>query len=137
EFDYKADEKTEVRSLGTLLDSSLGGEEMRLKTHLAVISDNAFSFSTKYATEVMARIRLDPKTKTVETGALFYEEFLPAGTILYSLAIAEEPRGTNGHDLKSADDVLGFVNGCLDHTKNESVIQIGANATTGKGLCTA
>ncbi|MDX1971928.1 MAG: type III-B CRISPR module RAMP protein Cmr4, partial [Candidatus Sumerlaeia bacterium] len=73
EFDYTAEEHDAVREFGAALDDELGGAEMRLKSHLAVLSDNAFAFSTRFATEVMARIKLNPETKTVEGGALFYQ----------------------------------------------------------------
>ncbi|MDX1971033.1 MAG: RAMP superfamily CRISPR-associated protein, partial [Candidatus Sumerlaeia bacterium] len=112
---------------------------MRLKSHLAVLSDNAFAFSTRFATEVMARIKLNPETKTVEGGALFYQEFLPAGTLLNALAIAEAPFGKKEDrekaELKSAQGVLKYVTTALDKTSN--VIQVGGDASIGKGLCTA
>ncbi len=147
EFDYQAEESEAVAVLGTALDRQLGGEEMRLKSHLAVISDNAFAFSTRYATEVSARIKLDPESKTVAGGALFYQEFLPAGTLLAAVAMAEQPRRVskekNGEEpaaeraeaaeLANAGAVLDYVGKALEAAGN--VLQVGGNASIGKGLC--
>lgn len=136
EFDYEARECEEVRAFGAALDEALGGEEMRLKSHLAVISDNAFSFSTRHATEVSARIQLDPESKTVKDKALFYQEFLPAATIFNALVLAEKPHGkAEGVNLMSAGDVMDYVKDAL--AKGKNVVQVGGNATIGKGICTA
>jgi CRISPR-associated protein Cmr4 len=136
EFDYNAIEEDAVKVLGEKLEKKLGEGVVRLSTHMAVISDNAFGYSTKFATEVMARIALDSGTKTVKDGALFYEEFLPAGTVFYSLTLAEAPKGESvPTDLTTAEHVIGYIEAALEPDKN--LIQIGANATTGKGLCTA
>lgn len=137
EFDYDAVDSEKVAELGAALDSNLGGEEMRMKSHLAVISDNAFAFSTRYATEVSARIKLDSESKTVAKGALFYQEFLPAGTLMAALAMAETPRPVapangDGH-LADAAGVMGYLAEALDSTGN--VLQVGGNASIGKGLC--
>ncbi|HEV3386021.1 MAG TPA: type III-B CRISPR module RAMP protein Cmr4, partial [Gemmata sp.] len=52
------------------------GTAARLKTNLAVISNNAFTHYARYATEIVARVGLDYATKTVKEGALFYQEVL-------------------------------------------------------------
>jgi CRISPR-associated protein Cmr4 len=142
EFDYTATQSTELTNFGKALDEALGSEGMRLKSHLAVISDNAFAFSTRYATEVSARIKLDPQTKTVQNGALFYQEFLPAGTLFSALMIAEGPHPRKGDkarpgrdlELNSATDVLTYVSKAL--SAGADVLQVGGNASIGKGLCT-
>jgi CRISPR-associated protein Cmr4 len=135
EYEYEAAQAGQVGAFGTLLDQCFQGAPLRLSTHLAVISDDAFGYATKFATEVMARIALDYNSKTVKDKALFYEEFLPSSTIFYSVAIAEKPRKTIVPGMETEEDVLGFVSDSLASCAN--VIQVGANATTGKGLCTA
>jgi len=102
----------------------------RLCSHLAVLSDNDFSHFVRHATEVVARIALDYDQKTVKQGALFYQEFLPAETIFYSLVLASESRKPS--TVYSAADILGYVGGCV---QKAGVIQIGGDETTGKGLC--
>lgn len=103
----------------------------RLRSHLAVLSDNDFCHFVRHATEVVARIALDYDQKTVREGALFYQEFLPAETLFYTLVLASESRKPN---VKySAAEILGYVGQCV---QKAGVIQIGGDETTGKGLCT-
>jgi CRISPR-associated protein Cmr4 len=104
----------------------------RLKSHLAIISDNAFSHYARYATEIVARVGLDYATKTVKDGALFYQEVLPAETLLYSVVLANPSRNSN--HAKTADEVLDYLTSQL--AKNP-VIQLGGDETVGKGLCFA
>lgn len=100
----------------------------RVRSHLAILHDNDFTHFVRFATEVTARVGLDYDTKTVKDGALFYEEFLPPETIFYSLVIAEKSR--KQHNALTADGVLEFLaTGLPRH------VQIGADATIGKGLC--
>ncbi len=129
EFDYKAGASPELKNLGEALDL-LFGDGTRLATHLALVSDNVFTHYTRFATEVMARIGLDSKTKTVKKGALFYEEFLPASSILYSVVISG---GTQASTDGSAP--LAYLASVLK--SGDNLIQVGANATIGKGLCQA
>lgn len=130
EFDFIAEECSPLADFGRALDTLLG-QGTRLGTHMAVVSDNAYGHYVRFATEVMARIAIDSATKTVKEGALFYEEFLPAGTIFYSVAMATAPRKKNYKDIDGAAGVLDFLKSNLQ----KPIIQIGANATTGKGLC--
>ncbi|MFH1575057.1 MAG: type III-B CRISPR module RAMP protein Cmr4 [Acidobacteriota bacterium] len=99
----------------------------RIKTHLAILHDDDFTHFVRHATEVVARVGLDYETKTVKSGALFYEEFLPAETIFYSLAIAED-----GHskEKRSAQEIMDWVRKDLP-----KVLHVGAGQTVGKGLC--
>src|SRR5262249_1415243 len=46
------------------------------KQRFAVIPNNSFDFLSKTGTEVNARVRIAPERKTVEQGALWYEESL-------------------------------------------------------------
>jgi CRISPR-associated protein Cmr4 len=100
----------------------------RFKSHLVVLHDDAFTHFVRHATEVVARIGLDYERKTVKGGALFYEEFLPTETLLYSLVLAG-PSRREGYK-KSAREILDYL------FKNmPPVLQIGADDTIGKGLC--
>ena len=61
-----------------------------------VLSDDDFSHFARHATEVSARIALDYNTKTVAGTALFYQEFVPAETLFYSLVLANASRARAG-----------------------------------------
>jgi len=94
-----------------------------LNERLCVVHDDTLSFLLKTATEVTARIRLEESTKTVATGALWYEEALPAETVMAGLVIAAEVK-TN------AQTVFNTIT-----TVTQKPVQIGGNATVGRGLC--
>jgi len=100
----------------------------RLKSHLVVLHDDDFTHFVRHATEVVARIALDYERKTVKGTALFYEEFLPAETLFYSVVLASASR-REGHD-KSASEILKYLRDNLP-----PILQIGGDETIGKGLC--
>lgn len=96
--------------------------------NLAILNDDDFTHFARHATEVIARVGLDYETKTVNQGALFYEEFLPPETLLYAVAMATQSRSTN-----IDRDAAGMLTMLRDFTP--STLQIGANQTIGKGMC--
>lgn len=98
----------------------------KIKRDIVVLSDDDFTDFVNLSTEVITRIRINNETGTVEKGALFTEEYLPTETILYSLALATPILKKNGNDEKWVMDY--FVKGL------PGVIQIGGNATIGKGI---
>ena len=104
-----------------------------LDDHLAVVSDDVFSWFARHGTQVEARIALEPATKTVTKGALFYQETVPPESIFISLISAEDARHPQVKDvaLAKAGAALGHlkVKVCADHR------QFGGDATIGKGLC--
>jgi CRISPR-associated protein Cmr4 len=115
-------------------ENAISHEQTRkwFKDRLVVISDNAFTHYARYASEVVARVALNYDTKTARDGALFYQEVLPAETLMYSVALAHDSR-KEGTRL-SADEVLNYLGGQL---RARPVIQIGGDETVGKGLCFA
>jgi CRISPR-associated protein Cmr4 len=100
----------------------------RLKSHLVVLHDDDFTHFVRHATEVVARVGLDYERKTVKRGALFYEEFLPAETLFYSVVLASASR-RDGHG-NDANGILKYLRDNLP-----PVLQIGGDETIGKGLC--
>src|SRR5690606_13259143 len=58
----------------------------------AVIDDATFTFLAEFATEVNAHIKIQESTGTVEDGALWYQESLPAETILVAAFQADRSR---------------------------------------------
>ena len=61
-------------------DSSYEGIKGKLGNDLVIVSDNVFRDLVSLTTEVVTRIRIDPKTGTVQTGGLWSEEYLPTDT---------------------------------------------------------
>lgn len=148
EFDLEliSDQKSsslfgELSQLVSLDSVSAQGFEQRL----VIVSDDLLTHFARFATEVTARIGLDAERKTVKRGALFYQEFLPSETILYSLILANASRNAvgkgpsqNGDSDKdtqakrtlTAEEVLA----CLCDTCPR-VLQFGGDETIGKGFC--
>lgn len=94
-----------------------------LKSHLCIVHDDMFHFLLETATEIIARIRLDQDKKTVAKGGLWYEEALPAETILAGLV-----------GIRPVQASLQEVELMLNGLKGQ-VIQVGGKATVGRGLC--
>ena len=90
---------------------------------LALVSDDVMSFLAETATDVRARIRLDPDTGTVSKGALWYEENLPAETVLWGVFSV----ANSSNDSRTADDLAGAV-------PDDELLQLGGNAGVGSGL---
>ena len=99
-----------------------------LSKRLLILHDDDFTHFARHATEVTARIGLDYETKTVKKGALFYQEFLPAESILYAVVLAR-PSRKDGHSA-TAKDMLKVATQHLPE-----FLQIGGDETTGKGIC--
>jgi CRISPR-associated protein Cmr4 len=84
------------------------------------------SFFFEQGTEVRARIRLQEATKVVAKGALWYEESLPAETLLLSFITAFPPK----HVGLTAQEVFKQIAELI-----KTPLQFGGNATVGQGLC--
>jgi CRISPR-associated protein Cmr4 len=101
-----------------------------------VLSDDDFKDFVHLSTEVVTRIKISNVTGTVEEGP-FNEEFLPAETLLYSLALAspifkekpEEKGIFNQNEKDEAELVLEFFKAGIPE-----IMQIGGDATIGKGI---
>ncbi len=102
-------------------------EQDFFKQRFCVVHDDIMTFLFDTALEVNARIKINENSKTVDTGALWYEEMLPAETILAGVVIANPPRKNS----LSEQDVMQKVQNLA---QNHSV-QLGGKATIGKGIC--
>ncbi|WP_339134970.1 MAG: type III-B CRISPR module RAMP protein Cmr4 [Candidatus Electrothrix sp. GW3-4] len=98
------------------------------KERFLIIPDNVFSFLAETATEVRARIKLKEGTRTVEEGALWYEENLPAETLLWGIIGCDRSR--RDKDGPNADQLMQHFR---DEIGMEKSLQIGGNATVGRG----
>lgn len=94
------------------------------KQRFVILPDNVFDFLAETATEIRARIRIEEDTRTVQSGALWYEEYLPAETLLWG-NIATDRSRIEKHP-KTAEEMLKL----LPHAQR---LQVGGNATVGAG----
>lgn len=97
-----------------------------LRERMCVVHDDVFNFMIDTSTEITARIKLKDDAKTVQDGGLWYEEALPAETILSGIVLAT-PMKVSGI---TADDVFTVLTGLTGKT-----LQFGGKATIGRGMC--
>lgn len=100
--------------------------QQMLIERFCLVHDDVFNFIIDTATEITARIRLSEKSKTVEDGGLWYEEALPAETILSGIVLATPTQRSN----KRIEEVLNTLSGMMGKT-----LQLGGKATVGRGMC--
>jgi CRISPR-associated protein Cmr4 len=106
-----------------------------LQKRLVIVSDDMFSFLAQHSTPVTAHIAIHTDTKTVRSGALWYEETLPPETLLYVPLMAEKSRKkekgmTAEQILKAVAEDLFKADG-----KDHLWLQVGGNETLGMGWC--
>ena len=118
-----------MESLSSLFPESA---QFLVDHHFAVVSDDLFAWFARHATQVEARIALDPATKTVSKGALFYQETVPPESVFVSLISAE-----NARHAAAKDSPFHTASAALAHLETlcKSPRQFGGDATIGKGLC--
>ena len=97
---------------------------------LVILSDDDFNYFAENGTEVITRTKINNETGTVQNGALFNEEYLPAGAYMYSLVFT----GPVFNDKKGSFAEEGSLSEWL-YENLPGYLQIGANATIGKGIC--
>jgi CRISPR-associated protein Cmr4 len=95
----------------------------KFSSDLVIVSDEIFRDMVVLTTEVTARIEIGEKGVAKE-GALWYEEYLPTDSLLYSLVLI--PRiPANISSRKIREKMRGYT---------DKIIQIGGNKTVGKGF---
>lgn len=101
-----------------------------------VVHNDVFSFLLKTATEVIARIRLAEDSKTVQKGGLWYEEALPAETVLSGLALmTPRPNSPNGTHNGNNQELSAEEIGAAFEKVAQKHIQLGGKSTVGRGQC--
>ncbi len=103
----------------------------KLTKDLVVLSDTDFAYFSENGTLVEPHVRINNETGTADDGGLFYTENLPPESILVSPLMASRSR-RNGH-AADAQDILAKVRTALDG----KLLQLGGDATTGRGLVIA
>ena len=127
DLDLVSEESQELTILVNYLAESIFAQDKDwqniFKERVLVVSDNVFDYLTVHATQVVARTKIDSSTNTVAPGALWYEESLPAETILMGLLWCDR--------VLKADKTPKSL---LDLYFNAPFMcQIGGNETTGSG----
>jgi len=120
----------EVRPWTDWLAPLVYGSEDILSNRFTIVGDETMSFLWETATQLDQRVRINERTRTVDTGALWLEESLPPETILIGLMEADRSRRDKA-PVKNwqAADVLRFA------IPGETVLQFGGKASIGRGRC--
>ncbi|MCL0062749.1 type III-B CRISPR module RAMP protein Cmr4 [Peptococcaceae bacterium] len=117
----------------------------KIKRDIVILSDDDFRDFVSMCTEVITRIKINSETGTVQTRALFIEEYLPAESILYSLALTSPVRNKEksifaantdkiSEGEKEMQEAQNIMNYFTENIKENSVFQLGGNAGIGKGF---
>ena len=116
DLDLPAEISPAARAIANTLAGPLDlAERESFVSRFAVVPDDVFSFLSETATEVTAHVRLDPDRKTVEKGALWYEESVPAEALFTSFLLSRSSSG-------------------LEVLKQRPYLQLGGKASVGRGL---
>ena len=149
-FDFAAKEDADVKAIAewlavNALPKGVEHEFFRnkLKDDLAVLSDTEFGHFVRHATVVEAHVKIENETGTAAKGALFYTENLPPESLLAGLVLATVERqsrmSAERGDAKVFDQAKSALNAVLEgyngHTGlADRLLQVGGDATTGRGL---
>ncbi len=99
---------------------------------LVLLADEDFNWFSKNATVVEPHVRINDKTGAADSGGLFYTENLPPETLMVGSLMASRERSGKDNGLE-AQAVLAQVAGAI----NGELLQVGGDATTGRGLVAA
>jgi CRISPR-associated protein Cmr4 len=104
-------------------------------SRFAIVSDEVFNFLSETATEIQARVALEDENKVVRKGGLWYEEAVPAETIFCGPVLAADYYVDKGKLIENFHKALK-PNQQQGTTNSQPItIQIGGNASVGRGLC--
>lgn len=108
----------------------------KLEKDLVVLNDTDFGFFVRNSTVIEPHVCIDNDTGAAKEGGLFYTENLPPESILAGKILATVERHKKGDvpgELRKADQILQQL-----LTGNQGIngkqIQVGGDATTGRGL---
>ena len=95
---------------------------------VVVVPEQAYRYFVIHGTQVLQRIRIDPRTGTAAEGSLWSEEYLPPETLMYAFAGVNLPDQPPSYITKASnltDWLRGLVPGHL---------QVGSGRTLGHGI---
>lgn len=139
DFDLAAAERDEVVQVGAWIadhalptGTAFAHFRERVKSHLVVVNEDLFRHLAQNATVVEPHVRIDDSTGTADDGGFFYAEHLPPDSLLWSLVGVAGARTRSEAEAvwRDAERVARYLREALD----EKPIQVGAEATTGRGL---
>jgi len=138
-FEYVAQESAQLEGIASSLSDMALPEgraydffRAKLRKDLVVLSDTDFTYFSEHATVVETHVRINQVTGTADEGGLFFTENLPPESLLVAPLMTSQTREKGGNPLQ-ADEVFAKMRLLLDG----KLLQIGGDATTGRGLVMA
>lgn len=104
----------------------------KLAKDLVVLSDTDFDYFSQHAMLVEPHVRIDSITGSASDGGLFYTENLPPESLLIAPLLASQSRSGQAESIDAA-----VVMSTMRSVLNSKLLQIGGDATTGRGLVAA
>jgi CRISPR-associated protein Cmr4 len=105
----------------------------KFATDMVVLNDSDFNYFSQHAMLVEPHVRIDDTTGTASDGGLFYTENLPPESLLIAPLMASQTRSGNAEEKLESQVVMAHMKAVL-HSK---LLQVGGDATTGRGLVAA
>jgi len=139
-FEFDAEVQLDLLELGgDLADKAIAEGDgckffrAKLKDDLVILSDTDFGYFAEHATLVEPHVRINDLTGSADDGGLFYTENLPPESILVAPLLVSRTRTGRSDEDASAEAAFLKVRNVI-HGK---CLQIGGDATTGRGLVVA
>lgn len=143
-YEYSGTPVEPLRAVGAALAKSAVPDKPefaffreKLANDLVVLSDTDFGFFCEHALLVEPHVRINDETGAADSGGLFYTENLPPESILIAPLLASQvrnPAKKRGEDgWLDANTVILKICAAL----NGKLLQLGGDATTGRGLVVA
>ena len=136
-FEYEETDGNLESLANDLADKAIGDADGykffrdKLSSDLVVLSDTDFGYFVEQATLVEPHVRINDTTGSAEDGGLFYTENLPPESILIAPLLVSRTR--TSQENESAEAAFAKISNVI----NDKCLQIGGDATTGRGLVVA
>lgn len=105
----------------------------KMTKDLVVLSDSDFDYFSQHAMLIEPHVRIDDTTGTASDGGLFYTENLPPEALLIAPLLASQTRSGKAEEKIEAIQVMAQMKAVL----HSQLLQVGGDATTGRGLVAA
>ncbi len=106
----------------------------KIAADLVLLSDTDFAYFSEHATLVEPHVRINDETGTADDGGLFYTENLPPESLLIAPLMASATRAGKGDEQKLESEAVMTQARTVLHGR---LLQMGGDATTGRGLVVA
>lgn len=104
---------------------------------LLIISDEMFNYAVTCCTEIQTHIKISAETGTADEGALWYQEYLPSDSLLYTIVHYSHRDESESDHQKIKEKIADLKATTIKQYVEDTIkgfIQIGGDETLGKGI---